>query len=271
MSRSEICRCPALPASGTAIPDFGQSCPRCGRPYRSGSVPLAAPGCDPSPDFQGLAQAGSRSCVPAERVVIQTESPPRSASAPRAAVASRQVVNAEKNGSDLASKAKHGHQTQRNVSRLLGGLVMIWSLLSLIPCGLAWWDWLSDFPCGSLPLWLPYNLVLAGLPLLLGLMLLQIPDWATLQAVACGLLVIASAYGFAASLLGLAKPDSPWLAGFDFPFSETDRATVWSWAMLILAACLSFSCFREGQRWRRVEQLLVELLPTSNQPPAGRN
>ncbi|MFO0263739.1 MAG: hypothetical protein ACK53V_19085, partial [Planctomycetota bacterium] len=167
------------------------------------------------------------------------------------------------------NRAAQSRDLQAKVSRFLATAIGLWGLFSWTPGALAWQNWVTDFSATILPLWVPASLVLAGLPLLLGLLLFQIPEWASLQATAAGLLVIASVYGFAASLFAFAQPDSGWLTALGFPLSETKRATVWCLAMATLAGLLSFGCFREGQRWRRIGELLSQLFPGSEREPTS--
>jgi hypothetical protein len=39
--------------------------------------------------------------------------------------------------------------------------------------------------------------------------------------------------------------------------------------MTILAGLLSFACFREGQRWQRIGELLTHLLPAGEPEPSS--
>lgn len=262
MSDQATCRCAHSPALASVAATGSVRCPLCGqvrRPARSLPADKLAV---QSSNFKWSPQANVDAATSSEPISIQVETSAGSVS-PKIAARNRGT------GSPLAGRAIHSLQLQQKVCRFLGTAIGIWSLFSLTPGWLAWRYWLTDFSATNLPFWLPANLVLAGLPLLVGLLLIQIPDWGTLKAVAGSLLAIASAYGFTASLFALAEPDSAWLSALDFPFSETKRATVWCLAMAILAGLLSFACFREGQRWQRIGELLTHLLPAGEPEPSS--
>lgn len=264
MTDQPFCRCVPAPVRAAAAAAVPSRCPACGL-LREPQAALAPPPAPAYPlEFNWSPARASAAGNDIPLITVRTEklarNPTGKKSLPRPAL--QMERHGRPAGDQFPGRAVQSRQLQSKVCRFLGGAIILWSLFSLLPAGLAWHRWLNDFSATPLPVWLPANLVLGSLPILLGILLLQVAESAALRAVAGGLLAICSAYGFAASLFALAQTDSNLLAALSFPYSETKRATVWCLAMATLAGLISFSCFREGQRWQRIEELLSQLLPT---------
>lgn len=274
MTDQTNCRCAPSPARNSTALTATSRCPVCGLVRESRVVSPPPPAPEETLEFTWSPAAASAPGTELPQIAVPTGKAPYNNSSGKTSSGTRGPALAleleprsQSPGVNLSGRALHSRFLQHKVCRFLGAAIILWSLFSLLPGSLAWRQWLVDYSATSLPLWLPANLVLGGLPILLGILLLQVAESATLQAVAGGLLAICSAYGFAASLFALAAPDSNLLSALSFPYSETKRATVWCLAMATLAGLLSFSCFREGQRWQRIGELLSHLLPASERRP----
>ena len=259
MSQNPVCHCPAEEPADRSSPSKSEICPRCQGRRLSASQLLPSP-----------AKRNPQQSELTEFPVLELDQSRLQESLSKFATTGLEQAHSE--GSHSEEQRQKSHEAeQRKITRLLAIAVLVWALFSLLPGGVAWRSWLGDWSAGALPLWLPLFAAFGAVPLCLGILLWQIPDWSTLKSAAGGLLTAACGYAFAATMFGLSGPNSLWLAWLNFPLTDAGAATLWCSCMLILAATLSLICFLEGQRWQRVEQLFSEIQKRSdaNTPNSG--
>lgn len=151
------------------------------------------------------------------------------------------------------------------LARFLAICLILVGVVNVIPAGLFWNDWSSQDHRGPIPRWVWMQVFIALLHLVYAVYLLQIPDWASLRAVAFAMLAIAMIFGIVASgLMGSSSenfvPRFMQLSG-----SLIRQARLWCVAMLCVATLASYLGGRESARWQRAEKLMLEMKDKSEQ------
>lgn len=149
------------------------------------------------------------------------------------------------------------------VCRVLAFFLVLFALLQVLPMGRWWWA-LSDT---SVPIVAPPWIFFQALAILwyLGFagLLWQVHDWSVLRGTAAVMLAAAILNALLVGLLSTTGDTAlgtgwGWLRGIG-----AQQVLLWSAAMLCLQIVWAYFANREGQNWRRTDQLLKELAPVS--------
>ncbi len=149
------------------------------------------------------------------------------------------------------------------LSRLLAFCLIGVGLINVIPAGLFWNQWSRVDQPPPVPRWIWMQVFVALLHMVYAVYLLQIPDWASLRAVAFAMLGIAMLFGLvAAGLMGSSNdnfvPQFMQLSG-----NTVRQARLWCVAMLCVATLASYLGGRESAKWQRAEKLMLEMQKTA--------
>ena len=149
------------------------------------------------------------------------------------------------------------------LARFLAVCLIGVGLVNVLPAGYFWNDWSRLDQPGPVPRWIWMQVFVALLHLVYAVYLLQIPDWASLRAVAFAMLGIAMLFGLvAAGLMGSSSqnvvPRFMELGG-----NVIRQARLWCVAMLCVATLASYLGGRESARWQRAEKLMFDMRENS--------
>lgn len=205
------------------------------------------PGNDSLPTIRTKgSRAESASNAAISRIPIVTDDAPKAASRLSAA--------------QLKDRAVRNKNDRVVLSRIFAAFVGAVAVLNLIPGAVRWMEWLGQTDETPLPIWVSIVVFVSGWQMLYSVMLMQVPDWSTLKATAIAMLAIIVFYGISATMLTLMNGNH-WLGRMvQLSDAASGRAAMWCFAMMCLAVIVSLAAARESSRWRRIEELTVELL-----------
>lgn len=149
------------------------------------------------------------------------------------------------------------------VCRVLAFFLVLFAMLQVLPMGRWWWA----LPDTMVPIVAPPWIYFQALAILwyLGFagLLWQVHDWSALRGTAAVMLAAAILNALLVGLLSTTGDTAlgngwGWLQGI-----RAQQVLLWSAAMMCLQIVWAYFANREGQNWRRTDQLLQELTPVS--------
>lgn len=159
----------------------------------------------------------------------------------------------------IEKRSRQAREDRITLTRFFAGFLVVVGLINLAPAIYCWWQW-SQADAGTLlPRWIYLQIFAAVLHIVYATLLLQVPDWGTLQSIAIVMLVFAFIFGLFS--VGLLNSSNGLFSQFlQIPGSLSRKACIWCVAMLVLATLASYLAGRESTQWRRTEVLLAQLV-----------
>ena len=159
----------------------------------------------------------------------------------------------------IEKRSRQAREDRITLTRFFAGFLVVVGLINLAPAIYCWWQW-SQADAGTLlPRWIYLQIFAAVLHIVYAVLLLQVPDWGTLQSIAIVMLVFAFIFGLFS--VGLLNSSNGLLSQFlQIPGSLSRKACIWCVAMLVLATLASYLAGRESTQWKRTEALLAQFV-----------
>jgi hypothetical protein len=157
-------------------------------------------------------------------------------------------------------RLKGANADRQVLARILGCVVAALAVIHALPGLFNGFNHPPIFEKPFVPRWVYLQFFVAGLHILYVILILQIPDWSTLRAVAAAMLAFAFTFGILCTALLFEAGEGTVTNFLALSQSTVQNATIWCALMLCLATAMALISGKEARDWRRAEQLMVEIL-----------